>query len=315
MPALSELPAICLMGPTASGKTDLAVRLAEALPLGIVSVDSAMVYRGLNIGTAKPDAETLRRAPHRLLDIRDPEQNYSAGDFVRDAGIEMAKIRAAGKLPLLTGGTMMYFRALTRGIADLPPANDAVRAAVDREAAASGWPALHRQLLEVDPAVAARIDPNDRQRIQRGLEVYRLTGKPLSAWQKNARADEALPQYLKVCLAPEPRSELHRRIERRLDAMLAQGLVDEVASLKERPELESGHSSMRAVGYRQVWRYLDGKCSLAEATAKALAATRQLAKRQLTWLRSEQGISTVNSLEANAFASILSFLHERIDEY
>lgn len=315
MARLSEFPAICLMGPTASGKTDFAVTLAEALPVDIVSVDSAMVYRGMDIGTAKPDAETLRRAPHRLLDIREPEQHYSAGDFVRDAGREMTEIRAAGRVPLLVGGTMMYFRALTRGIADLPAADPEVRTAIDREAAVAGWPALHRELLTVDAAAAARIDPNDSQRIQRALEVYRTSGKPLSEWQTDGRPAVRMRSWLKFGLVPEPRAELHRRIERRFCSMLDGGLVDEIARLKARPCLDRRSPSMRAVGYRQIWSYLEGKTTLEVATARAMAATRQLAKRQMTWLRTEPALNTINPLEPNAFVTILLLLTDRMDEF
>lgn len=315
MTALPDVPPICLMGPTASGKTDLAVRLVEALPLEIISVDSAMVYRGMDIGTAKPDAKILRRAPHRLVDIREPEESYSAGEFVRDAGAEMATIRAAGKVPLLVGGTMMYFRSLTRGMADLPPADESLRAAIDSEAAVLGWPAMHRQLSEVDAAAARRIEPNDRQRIQRALEVYRGSGKPLSEWQAEGRSSGREPQYLKLGLVPEPRAELHRRIEQRLQTMLDEGFIDEVAGLRQRPGLGSRSPSMRAVGYRQVWNHLDGRCSQGEAVNAALAATRQLAKRQMTWLRSEPGIHCLNPLEPDTFASILSILERRMDQY
>lgn len=312
MGKLTDFPAICLMGPTASGKTEFALKLFEALPVAIVSVDSAMVYRGMDIGTAKPDAETLCRAPHRLLDIRDPDEPYSAGEFVRDAGMEMEKIRADGRVPLLVGGTMMYFRALTGGIANLPSADRTLRAKIDREAAIAGWPAMHRQLMAIDPAAAARIDPNDSQRIQRALEVYRKSGKTLTAWQTDARPTQGDTAYLKIGLIPEPRRELHRRIERRWRVMLEAGLAEEVARLKRKPSLSSRSPSMRAVGYRQMWSYLDGKCSLDEATDRALAATRQLAKRQLTWLRTESELISLNPLEPDAPSTLLALLTRRI---
>lgn len=224
MSAPSAFPAVCLMGPTATGKTDLAVRLVERLPFEIISVDSAMVYRGMDIGTAKPDLETQRRAPHRLIDIRDPEQTYSAGDFVRDARAAMASIREAGQVPLLVGGTMLYYRALTRGLATLPSADPALRAAIDRDARRLGWPALHRRLATVDPAAAARIAPNDGQRIQRALEVFEKSGRPLSEWQAEQAPGEPEASWLRLGLLPEPRSELGRRIARRFDAMLRAGL-------------------------------------------------------------------------------------------
>jgi tRNA dimethylallyltransferase len=304
--------AILLMGPTASGKTDLAVELCERFGCDIVSVDSALVYRGMDIGTAKPNAATLARAPHRLIDIRDPEESYSAGDFVRDACREMENIFAAGRLPLLVGGTMMYFRALTRGIARLPAGDADTRAALDAEAAQRGWPALHEELAAVDPSAAAVIKANDRQRIQRALEVFRISGTPLSEWQRQtapARDDIA---YLKVGLNIEPRSVLHERCARRLDAMLEAGFVAEVERLRERPGLTPEHPSMRSVGYRQFWNYLDGEYDLAEARDRALYATRQLAKRQITWLRSETDIFLINPLEQDAISAISTFLAQSL---
>ena len=300
------------MGPTASGKTELAVRLVEQLPVEIISVDSAMVYRDMDIGTAKPGSDVLARAPHRLIDIREPEQTYSAGDFVRDAHAEMATIRAAGRVPLLVGGTMMYFRALTRGMAELPPADAAVRRAIDEEASAKGWPALHAQLAAVDPAAAARIAPNDSQRIQRALEVWRVSARPLSAWQAAGRSPAPDIPYLRFGLVPEPRAALHRRIERRLSAMFDAGFVAEVERLKQRPGLDERSPAMRAVGYRQVWAYLDGRMTLDEARRKAAAATRQLAKRQLTWLRTEPRLTCHNPLEADAFAAISAQVRQRL---
>lgn len=309
----NEQPAVCLMGPTASGKTELAVRLVQSLPLAIVSVDSAMVYRGMDIGTAKPGPEILERAPHRLIDIREPEETYSAGDFVRDARAEMADIRAAGRVPLLVGGTMMYFRALTRGIAELPSADPAVRAAIDNAARAEGWPALHARLAAVDPAAAARIASNDSQRIQRALEVWRVSGKPLSTWQAEGPDRARASAYLRFGLVPEPRAALHRRIEGRLRGMLDAGFVDEVARLKQRPFLDDRSPAMRAVGYRQVWLYLDGRATLEEAAHKAVAATRQLAKRQLTWLRTEPGLICHNPLEADVFDAISARIRQRLE--
>ncbi|MEX2123183.1 MAG: tRNA (adenosine(37)-N6)-dimethylallyltransferase MiaA [Woeseia sp.] len=310
-----DLPALCLMGPTAAGKTDLALNLAEAMPVDLISVDSALVYRGMDIGTAKPDAETLRRFPHTLLDIRDPEETYSAGEFLRDATREISRSRAAGRTPLLVGGTMLYFRALTRGIARLPTADPALRAALDAEAARSGWPAMHRKLAQVDSAAAGRIGVNDRQRIQRALEVYRLSGKPLSAWHADDGSGNAgATRFIKLALVPEPRAALHRRIEQRFERMLDQGFVEEVRQLRARPGLTCRSPSMRAVGYRQLWSYLDGEYGLAEAAERAQAATRQLAKRQLTWLRSEPGVRAVNPLEPRVFGTILSMVEQQMDE-
>ena len=306
--------AVCLMGPTASGKTDIAVRLCKRFPFDIVSVDSALVYRGMDIGTAKPDAETLRRAPHRLIDIREPEDSYSAGDFIRDARTEIDAILAGGRLPLLVGGTMMYFRALTGGLAELPPADPGIRAVIDAEAQSRGWPAIHGDLATVDPEAARRIEPNDRQRIQRALEVYRASGKTLSDWQKAAPGPPGEPvEFVKIALQPATRQVLHKRIERRLNIMLNNGFLEEVKVLRDRPGLTREHSSMRAVGYRQLWEHLDGKISLGEARDKALFATRQLAKRQITWLRSEDGLLTFNPLEDDSIDAISTSLIEFFD--
>lgn len=306
--------AVCLMGPTASGKTDIAVRLCKRFPFDIISVDSALVYRGMDIGTAKPDAETRERTPHRLIDIRDPEESYSAGDFVRDARHEIDDILAAGRLPLLVGGTMMYFRALTGGIAELPAADAEIRAAIDAEAENSGWPAVHRELMAVDPEVAKRIQPNDRQRIQRALEVYRSSGRALSDWQK------ATPEmtsdgidFIKIALQPATRQRLHERIEERLNFMLNNGFLDEVKALHDRPGLTREHASMRSVGYRQLWEHLDGETTLEEARDKALFATRQLAKRQITWLRSESELLSFDPLEDNTIDAISRSLIEFFD--
>jgi tRNA dimethylallyltransferase len=304
--------AILLMGPTASGKTDIAIRLREQFPCDVISVDSALVYRGMNIGTAKPDATTLAHTPHRLIDFLDPEENYSAGEFVRDAYREMDEIFAAGRMPLLVGGTMMYFRALTRGIARLPRADDETRDAIDAEAEERGWPALHAELARIDPSAAARIKPNDRQRIQRALEVYRLSGKPLSEWQEDSAPSRDDIGYLKIGLNIEPRSVLHARCEERLDAMIEEGFVAEVERLRQRPGLTADHPSMRAVGYRQFWQYLDGDFDLAEARDRALFATRQLAKRQITWLRSETDVFVVDPLEPGAFDAITGFLEQSL---
>ena len=304
--------AILLMGPTATGKTELAISLCKRFPCDVISVDSALVYRGMDIGTAKPDAETLARTPHRLIDIRDPEESYSAGEFIRDAYREMDDILAAGRIPLLVGGTMMYFRALTGGIAELPSADHQVRQAIDVEAEEAGWPAMHEQLQEVDPAIAKRIQPNDKQRIQRALEVYRSSGTPLSAWQRESAPQRDDFRYLKIGLNIEPRSLLHARIAERLDRMIETGFAEEVKALRQRPGLTADYPSMRSVGYRQFWQYLDGEYSRDEASDRALFATRQLAKRQITWLRSENEIFLVNPLEAGTIDAISGFLAQSL---
>ena len=301
------------MGPTASGKTDMALKLAQEFPLAAISVDSALVYRGMDIGTAKPDAATLRRVPHSLIDIRDPEDSYSAGEFVRDACAEMDASYERGHIPLLVGGTMMYFRALTGGIAELPEADPEIRAAIDEEAKASGWPALHTQLAAIDANAAAKIKPNDSQRIQRALEVYRVSGKPLSEWHAVVESNDREDNFLKFALLTASRSLLHERIALRLRHMMNNGFVEEVQTLMARPGLTANHPSMRAVGYRQIWSYLDGQYSLEDATQKVLAATRQLAKRQLTWLRSERRVTGVDPLEQDALATISALVREQLE--
>jgi len=301
------------MGPTASGKTTIAMQLADAFPIDLVSVDSALVYRGMDIGTAKPSADLLRDYPHRLIDLRDPEEGYSAGEFVRDAVTEIESIHGAGRIPLLVGGTMMYFRSLIDGIATLPRADQSVRAAINAEAEKAGWPEMHRQLLDIDPVAATKINPNDVQRIQRALEVYRLSGRRLSDWHVDEPTSQISFDFIKFALVPEPRSILHARIEARLEQMLQAGFVDEVRVLLKRPALSGEHASMRAVGYRQYWAHLAGEFGAEDARLKALAATRQLAKRQLTWLRSEADLITVNPLETDGYATISSHLAGRIN--
>lgn len=279
-------PALCLMGPTAAGKTALAIALAEAGVGEIISVDSGMVYRGMDIGTAKPTADELARAPHRLIDIRDPAQAYSAAEFRADALAAMHEIAAAGRVPLLVGGTMLYFKVLRDGLAAMPDADPVIRVRLEAEAAAQGWPALHARLAEVDPVAAARIPPMDAQRLQRALEVWELTGKPLSQWHAEQAEAEPLPFDLHwLAISPPDRAVLHARIALRFDQMLAGGLIDEVAALKARPDLHAGLPSMRAVGYRQVWEHLEGEYDRDELRLRGIYATRQLAKRQLTWLR------------------------------
>lgn len=289
--------AYALLGPTAGGKSRLALDLAARLPVEIVSVDSAQVYRGLDIGTAKPSPEERRRVPHHLIDVLDPDERYSAGRFRTDALAAVADILARGRVPLLVGGTMLYYRALAAGLDPLPPADRAVRAEIERDAAKRGWPALHAELASVDAKSAARIMPRDAQRIQRALEVFRLTGKPISELQTSRAGD--LPFALRsFAIVPQDRATLHRRIAERFDAMLAAGLVDEVKALKKRYALNADLPSMRAVGYRQVWEHLEGAYGLAELREKGIAATRQLAKRQLTWLRSFPGLEPAEGLAA-----------------
>jgi tRNA dimethylallyltransferase len=302
------------MGPTAAGKTEVAISLRKRFPVDIISVDSALVYRGMDIGTAKPDAGILRRAPHRLIDIRDPEESYSAGDFVRDARAEIDEITAAGNIPLLVGGTMMYFRALTGGIAELPSADAEIRAQIDSDAEKSGWPAVHERLQAVDSQAAERINPNDGQRIQRALEVYLSSGKPLSEWQNEAQADRDQEiRFIKIGLQTATRKTLHERIEQRLNMMLNNGFLDEVKALRERDGLTREHPSMRSVGYRQLWEHLAGETTLDEARDKALFATRQLAKRQITWLRSESELHSFDPLEAGTIDAISTTLLEFFD--
>lgn len=280
--------AVCLMGPTAAGKTALTVALARRLPLAVISVDSALVYRGMDIGTAKPSADILAEVPHRLLDICDPAEVYSAARFRDDALREMAEIRAAGAIPFLVGGTLLYFRALLRGLSPLPDASPALRARLETEAAREGWVRLHRRLADVDPLAAARIHPQDPQRIQRALEVYELTGQPISSLQRQGPEGASFPfRPLKLVLTPEDRGELHARIERRFDAMLAAGLEDEVRRLWARGDLSAELPALRAVGYRQMLKYVIGEYSYSAMRERGIFATRQLAKRQLTWLRKE----------------------------
>lgn len=286
MTADNRASAVFLMGPTASGKTALALELAARLPLALVSVDSALVYRGLDIGSAKPEPAVLARFPHALIDIREPEQAYSAAEFRADALAAMAQIVAAGHTPLLVGGTGLYFRALERGLSELPDADVAVRERLADEARVLGWGALHARLAARDPAAAAKIHPNDPQRIQRALEVIELAGRPLSELRGAIR--ERLPyRVLKLALLPSDRALLHARIGARFEAMLDAGLLDEVRRLRARPALTAEHPSMRAVGYRQAWQHLDGEFDRATLAQRGVFATRQLAKRQLTWLRAE----------------------------
>ena len=289
------------MGPTAAGKTDLALRLIEHLPADLVSVDSVMVYRGMDVGSGKPPPEVLARTPHRLVDIREVTEPYSAGEFRKDALREIAATRARGRIPLLVGGTLLYFRTLERGLAPLPAASEAVRARIAAAAEGRGWPALHARLAAVDPAAAERIHPHDQQRIQRALEVIEVSGRPFSEWRAVDAPLARLPGPLvRLAVAPPERAALHRTIDVRFRAMVARGLVDEVRGLAARPGVGPDLPAMRAVGYRQVWEHLDGRCSHAEMVERGITATRQLARRQLTWLR---GLSQVKWLGPAADAA------------
>jgi tRNA dimethylallyltransferase len=301
-------PAILLMGPTASGKTGVAVELAQRLPCDIVSVDSALVYRDMDIGTAKPDAATQASAPHRLIDLIDPTESYSAARFRDDALAAMAEITARGRIPLLAGGTMLYFKALREGLNALPEADPAVRAELDARGSAKGWPALHAELAEVDPETAARLKPNDSQRIQRALEVYRLTGRPMGEILRQGNEGTLPYRVIPLALVPSDRAVLHRRIAERFDAMLAQGFIDEVEGLRARYELNLNLPSMRCVGYRQAWQYLDGEFGRDELREKGIAATRQLAKRQLTWLRSMGDLRVFDCLSSDLAGQVLGYL-------
>ncbi|AUM68006.1 tRNA (adenosine(37)-N6)-dimethylallyltransferase MiaA [Pseudomonas fluorescens] len=316
---MSQLPpAIFLMGPTAAGKTDLAIELTKVLPCELISVDSALVYRGMDIGTAKPSKELLAEYPHRLIDILDPVEAYSAADFRRDALQAMAEITARGKIPLLVGGTMLYYKALVEGLADMPAADPEVRAQIEEEAARLGWQALHEQLAVIDPESAARIHPNDPQRLSRALEVYRVSGQSMTALRQrqSAQSTEAAASGLQqlpytvanLAIAPANRQVLHRRIEQRFTLMLEQGFIDEVVALRERSDLHPGLPSIRAVGYRQVWDYLDGKLTSAEMQERGIIATRQLAKRQFTWLRSWTDLHWLDSLDCDNLPRALKYL-------
>ena len=305
-------PAIFLMGPTASGKTASAIALIEAgLPVELISVDSALVFRDMDIGTAKPDAETLARAPHHLIDIISPIEAYSAAQFRTDALRLMADITARGRLPVLVGGTMLYFNTLQHGIHDLPQADPALRLQLEAEAATIGWPAMHARLAVLDPVTAARLKPNDSQRIGRALEVCLLAGKPMSALLAESTLEPLPYAITKLALVPSDRAVLHDRIAQRFDQMLQQGLIDEVRRLRERYVLHPELPSMRCVGYRQTWEYLDGLISQAELREKGIAATRQLAKRQLTWLRGMEDCDEIDCLGADLIATVVKKVRAR----
>ncbi|MFG6666799.1 tRNA (adenosine(37)-N6)-dimethylallyltransferase MiaA [Halomonas sp. HNIBRBA4712] len=302
--------AIFLMGPTAAGKTDTAIALHERLGCELISVDSAMVYRGLDIGSAKPSHEELARAPHRLIDIREPETPYSAGDFRDDALDEMRQISASGRVPLLVGGTMLYFKRLFEGVAELPAANEAVRAELEREREALGLAGLHAMLEKVDPASAARIHPNDPQRLMRALEVYRVSGRTLSELWAEQQPQNFPYRVVSIAVAPADRRVLHERIAQRFRIMLDQGLIEEVVALKKRGTLHKDLPAMKSVGYRQVWEYLEGEFDEQALVERGIIATRQLAKRQLTWLRSWPSLHWVDSSASALSDKVLKFVRE-----
>ncbi|MFP4155339.1 MAG: tRNA (adenosine(37)-N6)-dimethylallyltransferase MiaA [Halothiobacillaceae bacterium] len=310
MDARSRPQVLVLMGPTASGKTDLALALADRLPVDLISVDSAMIYRGMDIGTAKPSPETLAAYPHALVDIVDPAQRYSVQRFCAEASEAVGRAHAAGRLPLLVGGTMLYFRALLSGLSTLPEADEALRAELQAEAARRGWPALHAELARVDPEAAARIHPNDPQRIGRALEVWRATGEPLTRLQARGRQAGLAQSFrvLRVALAPGDRQVLRARIATRFDRMIEAGFLDEVAALRARGDLHPGLPSMRSVGYRQAWAYLDGACDLKTLREQAITATRQFAKRQVTWLRRTPVDLRLDTADADLVGQVLGRL-------
>jgi len=305
--ALNQPPVICLMGPTASGKTALAMALQDALPCDIVSVDSALIYRDMDIGTAKPTAAELVEYPHRLINLRDPSESYSAADFCHDALAEIAEIRSKNRIPLLVGGTMMYFKSLIEGISPLPTANAEIRKAIESEALVQGWQAMHDQLAEIDPVSAERIHPNDPQRLTRALEVYRLTNNTLTQLTqiKGARLEG---QILQLAITPKERSTLHERIAQRYQQMIVLGFEQEVIKLKSRADLHPDLPSIRCVGYRQMWQYLDGEYDHDEMIFRGVCATRQLAKRQLTWLRNWPDLHWLTTDDSTNLAQVLSLL-------
>lgn len=305
-------PAIFLMGPTASGKTAIATELVQDFPFEIVSVDSAMVFRHMNIGTAKPDAETLSVAPHHLIDIIDPAERYSAGQFQLDATRLMGEITQRGKIPLLVGGTMLYFKALSEGLNTLPRADLVIRGDLDEKAKRLGWPELHRELARIDPVTASRLEPTDSQRIQRALEIWLLSGVTMT--EHLLQEKEAPPyNFTRIALVPSDRAVLHQRIALRFESMLQAGLIGETEYLRKEFELDPSMPSMRAVGYRQAWQYLDGEFGRSELIDKGIAATRQLAKRQLTWLRSMDNVKYFDCIDPRSGHNMNVFLHEALE--
>ncbi len=309
---MKQNAAIFIMGPTASGKTGLGIELVERLNGEIISVDSAMVYKGMNIGTAKPTKEELARAPHRLIDIIDPADAYSAANFREDAIREANEIFAKGKVPIFVGGTMLYFRALQNGLSNLPQADEAIREKLEQEAKAIGWDGMHQRLEKIDPASAARIHPNDPQRIQRALEVYEITGRPLTQLFAEEEKETAPFPVIKLALQPDAREKLHKKIEKRFMQMLEQGFVEEVEQLRARGDLDLSKPAMRAVGYRQVWEYLAGDRTYENMVEKGVTATRQLAKRQVTWLRAEENLSWFDSEDTQLIENVLSYVAKSV---
>lgn len=303
---IATYPVLCLAGPTASGKSAASQALAERWPVEIIVMDSATIYRGMDIGTAKPSLVEQARVPHHLIDIRDPAQAYSAAEFRNDALELIAQIHTRGRLPVLCGGTMMYYKILREGISDLPQGNADMRARIDEEARLRGWPALHSDLAQYDPATAARLAPNDSQRLQRAIEIYRSSGVPMSEWLARSRpASDSPYTYVTLSLEPSDRLALHARIAQRYRAMLEEGLLEEVARLHGRGDLHTGLPSIRCVGYRQLWDHLDSRVSLQTAVEQAIAATRQLAKRQLTWLRSDSERQVVDCLAPDTASQVI----------
>lgn len=313
MAATAHPPAILLMGPTASGKTAVAVQLATTLPCEIISVDSALVYKNMDIGTAKPDAETLQRAPHHLINVIEPHESYSAARFRDDALTLMREITERGNIPLLVGGTMLYFKALVEGLNDLPEADSTIRLIIETMADEDGWPAVHEKLRKVDPETAARLEPNDSQRIQRALEIYYITGKSMTDLLKKPKYVYFPYTPIRIALLPADRAVLHERIAQRFDTMLKAGLVDELRRLQEEYALESDTPSMRCVGYRQAWDHLSGRISLEELREQGIAATRQLAKRQLTWLRSAEEFTEFDCLAENVGDRVLEYIRQELE--
>ena len=303
---------ITLRGPTASGKTHLTINLSNKLPLEIISVDSVMVYRGLNIGSAKPDQQTLENYPHHLIDICDPSFNYSLGNFYEDVNKAIKIILSKRRTPILVGGTMMYFNALSKGLSDLPSSDHAIRKKIEDEADEIGWPELHKRLSEIDPVSGEKIKSNDKQRIQRALEVYELSGKPLSSFFSDNRKKSDY-EFFNISLFPDDRETLYKRIEDRFDQMLDHGLVDEVRALLNRPELSSSHNSMKSIGYKEICAHLEGKQTLIEAKEKSILATRRLAKRQLTWLRSLDDSQKINTFDNDLNKKLYNLISDEIN--
>jgi tRNA dimethylallyltransferase len=306
-------PAILLMGPTASGKTAVSAKLAQSLQCEIVSVDSAQIYREMDIGTAKPDAEFTKRTPHHLIDIIDPHETYSAAKFRDDALMHMREITERGNIPLLVGGTMMYFKALVEGMNDLPEADPMVRLVIDTLAEEHGWPEVHARLMNVDPETASRLDPNDSQRVQRAMEIYHLTGKPMSEWLKKPKYVYFPYTPIRIALVPGDRAVLHERVAQRFDAMLDAGLIDEVKRVREEYALEASMPSMRCVGYRQVWQHLNGEFGTDQLREQGIAATRQLVKRQLTWLRSTEALTEFDCLAPDLDVLVLDYIRGELE--